>query len=557
MFDSFTNAISRLFANDSVGEGMAILALAVTIGLLIGAIRIRGVRLGVSGVLFSALLFGQIGLTIEPKVLGFLRDFALVLFMYAIGLQVGPGFLSSLRAEGLRLNVLAIAVLILGAMMAAIPGVSSRAAAGVFSGAFTTTPGVAAAQEAIRRTGAPNANATVAHLGLAYTITYPFGVVGPLFLIPMLRRFFGVKLADEKLALIAADEKRRPPIEQLDIEITEPLHTGVTLKNLHKIREHGIILSRLLRNNCVSVPTADTIVQLGDIYRAVGPRERLTELATAVGRITTVNFDGVPGDVRRTDLIVTRSHVLRRPLHELNLSRRTGVTISRVHRAGVDLVPTASLRLAFADRVSVIGPEAGVKMVEAELGNCSETVNRSQLVPIFLGIVLGVIVGSIPLKFPGTHTALRIGLAGGPLLAAIALSQIGNIGPIVWYMPTAANQLFRDFGLTVFLACVGFQAGDHFFQNADSMAAINILISGAAITMIPVAIIAVFARRVLRMNFITLSGWIAGAMTSSTALMFADEMAESDAPTIAYAAVAPIATLVPIICAQVLAIKAL
>jgi putative transport protein len=277
-------------------------------------------------------------------------------------------------------------------------------------------------------------------------------------------------------------------------------------------------------------------------------------LVSALGRPSKVDLGTVTGDVRRMELVVTRTQVLRRPLRELHLQHRTGVTIARVNRAGINLVPTASLRLAFADQVTVVGPEAGLKMIEAELGNCPESLNRPRLVPIFLGIVLGVLVGSIPLKFPGLHTTLRIGLAGGPLLAAIALSQFGNIGSIVWYMPVSANQLFRDFGLAVFLACVGLQSGDHFFQHAAQGAGLVLLLWGAAITLLPVFIIACFARLILRMNFITITGWIAGAMTSSPALLFAGEMAGSDTPAIAYAAVAPLATLIPIICAQVLAI---
>jgi putative transport protein len=558
MFSSAANWISRLLVGDSVGAGMGILALAVAIGLLLGSIRIRGIRLGVSGVLFSALLFGQLGLTVDEHVLGFLRDFALVLFMYSIGLQVGPAFLSSLRAEGLRLNILAVVVIVIGAVMSVITpvAVTKGTAAGVFCGSFTTTAGLAAAQEAIRRAVGAKMLGAVAHIGLGYSITYPFGIVGPLLLIPLLRRILKVNLSEEKVALIREEERRRPPIEQLDFEVTQEEYTGHSIRDFPIVR-HGIVFSRLYRENIVSVPTADTVVQMGDIFRAVGPRERITELVSRVGRKTEVDLTGAQGDVQRMIMLVTRSHVLRRPLHELDLVRRTGVTLGRINRAGVDLIPTGSLRLHFGDRVTAIGPAEGLKLVEAELGNCAETLNRSQLVPIFLGIVLGVLVGSIPFQVPGIDATLRIGLAGGPLLAAIALSQLGNIGSIVWYMPSSANQLFRDFGLAVFLACVGFQAGDHFIQNAASWEALWMLIRGAAVTVIPVFLVAIFARKVLRMNFITLTGLVAGAMTSSTALMFADEMVGSDAPSIAYAAVAPLATLVPILCAQLLAIKVL
>jgi putative transport protein len=552
------NWISKWIADDSVAAGLATLALAVTIGLFLGAIRVRGIKLGISGVLFSSLLFGQLGFSVDPKVLGFLRDFTLILFMYTIGLQVGPGFVSSLRAEGLRLNVLAVAVLVLGALMTAAVGgmLKHDAAPGLYTGAFTTTPGLAAAQEALRHgpTGGAGDNLAAGRAGLAYTITYPFGVIGPVLIIPLLRRMFKVRIEDEKKALAAAEEKRRPPIEPVDFEVTNPAYAGTVLRNIPLLRGSSIIFTRMMRNGVLSVPSADTVIKLNDVLRAVGSRELTSQIVSAMGKVSAADLSLAPGDVRRMELVVTRTQVLRRPLRELDLIRRTGVTIALVNRAGIDLVPNASLRLVFADRITAVGPETGLKMVETELGNSPETLNRPKLAPIFLGIVLGIIVGSIPLAIPGLHTTLRIGLAGGPLLAAIALSQLGNIGTIVWYMPVTANQYFRDFGLAVFLACVGLQAGDHFIEKAASGRSIALLLCGAGVTMLPVFAVGCFARIFLRMNFLTLSGWVAGAMTSSSALIFAEEMAQSDAPAIAYAAVAPLATLVPIICAQMLVI---
>jgi putative transport protein len=554
-------SLLKSFPSDSIPVGLAILSLAVVIGLAIGAIRIRGVRLGVAGVLFAALAFGQIGLSVDAKVLQFLRDFALILFMYTIGLQVGPGFVASLRAEGLRLNILAMATLILGAIMSwAIGYALPRATApGVYAGAFTTTPGLAAAQEALRR--GPNSSGPSEDLavraGLAYSITYPFGVVGPVLVIVLLRKVFGVKIEDERQSLAAEEEKRRPPIEVVDFEVTEAAHAGHSLRDHPLLREHNIVLSRMLRDNLMSVPTADTRVAVGDIYRAVGKRTHVQRVIEAMGRRSEKNLGEIAGDIKRVEMVVTRPQVLRRPLRELDLIRRTGVTIARVTRAGVNLVPTASLRLVFADRVIAVGPEAGLKMLESELGNSVETLNRPQLIPIFLGIVLGVLVGSIPFTIPGLSMTLRIGLAGGPLLAAIGLSQLGNIGSVVWYMPAAANQLFRDFGLAVFLACVGLAAGANFIERATTSSGLALLFAGAAVTLLPVFVVGCFCRLFLRMNFITLSGWVAGAMTNSPSLLFADEIAKNESPAITYAAIAPLATLVPIVCSQVLAIVAL
>jgi putative transport protein len=288
MFQTATNWISKLLEGDSVAEGLAILALAVTIGLFLGAIRIRRMKLGIPGVLFSALLFGQIGLTIDPKVLQFLRDFALILFMYAIGLQVGPGFISSLRTEGLRLNLLSVAVLVLGAAMTAmVGGTLGRATApGLYTGAFTTTAGLAAAQETFRDEHAPviKNESAATRTGVAYSITYPFGVIGPVLVIVLLRRVFRVRLEDERIALAAAEDKRRPPIEVVDFEVTEPAQAGKRLRDHPLFRNNGIVLSRLLRGEVMSVPNGETEVMLGDVYRAVGSRVHVEALVAAMGR---------------------------------------------------------------------------------------------------------------------------------------------------------------------------------------------------------------------------------------------------------------------------------
>lgn len=552
--------LSEWIPKGSAGAGLITLSMAVVLGLGLGAIRVRGIRLGVSGVLFSSLLFGQLGLSVDPRVLEFLRDFALIIFVYAIGLQVGPGFVTSLRSEGLRLNVLSILVIILGAVMTAgifhAVKLPRSAASGLYAGAFTTTPGLAAGQESLRHTlsASPDkVEAAVDSASLAYTVAYPLGILGPILVIAMLRKMFGVQMQRERDDLAAAEQTKRPPITSLDLEVTQPEHAGKMLKEHPLSRSLGITFSRLLRDKAVTVPTGDTVVQIGDVYRAVGTRGNLEELLQAMGRPSTADMGDVDGDIRRMALVVTRTEVLRRPLRELDLIRRAGITLSRVNRAGIELVPKASLRLQFGDRVTAIGSQAGLQMLEAELGNSPETLNRPQLIPIFLGTVLGVLIGSIPLALPGLSLKLRIGLAGGPMIAAILLSQLGNLGSVIWYMPTAANQLFRDFGLAVFLACVGMQSGNNFLGRL-SHGGLQFILWGFLVTTLPVLLVGIFARLVLKLNFITLSGWVAGAMTSSPALLFADDLAGSDAPALAYAAVAPLGMLAPILCSQLLVV---
>jgi putative transport protein len=549
--------VARPLDDLSVPRGLATLSLAVVLGLALGAIRVRGIRLGVSGVLFSALLFGQIGLTVDARVLGFLRDFALIIFIYSVGLQVGPSFLASLRAEGLRLNLLSIAAIVLGAVFTGVVvtlfHLSHELSSGLYSGAYTTTPGLAAGQEALKHALA-SPDRAVAAAGLAYTVTYPLGVLGPSLAIVVLRRLFRVRIEEEAAQLKAARQGSRPQLQTIEFEVTEPAHAGKALREHPLIKSHDVIFSRLWRDKAATVPSGDTEVRVGDIYRVFGPHHHVTKVVAEMGRPAQFDFDRATGDIRRQEILVTRTRVLRRTLRELDLPRRAGVTITRITRAGVDLLADASLRLQFGDLVTFVGPAAGLKVVERELGNCPETLNRPQLVPIFLGVVLGVFVGTIPLRVPGLGTTLRLGLAGGPMLVALILSQLGNIGSVVWYMPVAANQLFRDFGLAVFLACVGLQAGDQFVERVRQGGAVALVVFGLAISILPVLVVGAFARWRWKMNFVTLSGWVAGAMTSSPALLFASDMTHSEEPAIAYAAVAPLGMLTPIICAQLLVV---
>jgi putative transport protein len=549
--------LEPLWPVGSVASGLATLSMAVVLGLAIGGIRVRGIKLGIAGVMFSSLLFGQLGLTPGPDILSFLRDFALILFVYAIGLQVGPGFVDSLKAEGLRLNMLSIAVLVVGAGMTAavVKGIHVERAitSGLYAGAFTTTPGLAAAQEVLRHGPSADADAAAKRAGLAYAVTYPFGIVGPVLTIALLRRLFHVKLDDEKQAHIAASQARRPPGGFLDLEVTNADLHGKTLRELNLGRGRNVIVSRLLRGGTMTVPTADTRLQVGDVIRAIGNMSVIEEIAPLIGKRSTVDLATVAGALCRTEIYVTRTAVLRRTVRELDLINRHGVALPRLVRSGIELVPNGAMTLHFGDVVTAVGPSKALKVVEEELGNSPDALNHAQLIPIFLGMGLGVVVGSVPIPVPGIQGGIQLGLAAGPMLVAIALSRLGSIGSVVWHMPASANQLFRDFGLAVFLACVGLQQGDHFTQKLFTGGGLSLLVWGAVITMLPVLVVGIAARRIFKMNFLTLSGWVAGAMTSSPALMYASDITGSDAPALAYAGVAPLAMIVPILCCQALA----
>ncbi len=524
-----------------------------------GNVRFKGVRLGVAAVLFAALLFGQMGFSIDAQVIQYFRDFAMVLFIYTIGLQMGPGFLASLRAEGLQLNLLAVGVIVLGALMAAaivkFAGLPRELGSGLFTGGFATTPALAAGQDALRQIAAVHKISplpAVANMNLAYSVAYPFGLTGPILLVIFFRFIFRVDLKKEHQALMASEEIHRPPLGVMDIEVITPELAGVKLSDRRIPRRRGIVFTRLLRGSVQTLPTAATELQIGDVLRATGPKPALDELVMAMGRQSQINLAKVTGGLERASILVTHGHILGKTLAELDLPNRFGVTLARVTRADADLPATAGLKLHFGDNATAIGPVDGLKSVETELGNSTDALNRTQLIPLFLGMWLGVIVGSIPLPIPGLHTPIRIGLAGGPMIVAIILSRLGNIGSVVWYMPPAANQILRDFGMAVFLACVGFQSGDHFLQKLIYGGGLPMIAWGASITLIPMFLFGLYARLALRMNFITLSGLISGAMTSSPTLLFANEATESGAPAVAYAAVYPLSMLVPVFCSQFL-----
>jgi putative transport protein len=559
--------IEQIFPYGSVPAGLATLSIAVAIGIALGNVRVKGVRLGIAAVLFVALLFAEFGLSIQPEVLEYFRDFALVLFVYTLGLQMGPGFFASIRAEGLRLNFLAVTVVLLGAVTTALivyfAKLPREIAAGLFTGGFATTPALAAGQEALHGffNAHPGANSSatlaatthaMAATNLAYSVAYPFGLTGPILLVILFRVIFRVKIKDEVQALADAEQISRPPQSVVDIEVTSPQMTGVALRDQRCHQSRGVLFTRLLRGQTQSVPTASTVIQMGDIFRAVGPQSALDELVKLLGKVSAINLAEVNTHVDRADLLVTQGKVLGKHLRELDLINRHGVTIARIQRSGVDLPARAGTTLHFGDTVTVVGPDAGIKAMETELGNSTDAVNQTQLIPIFLGIWLGVIVGSVPILIPGLHTPVRIGLAGGPMLVAIALSRLGNIGSVVWYMPPAANQILRDFGMAVFLACVGFQSGDHFFEKLIYGGGLPLVGWGAVITIVPMLLVGLFARIVFKMNFVTLTGLISGAMTSSPTLLFSNETTASTAPAVAYAAVYPLAMLVPVFCAQLL-----
>ncbi len=548
------NGVIQLFAQESVARTVVLLAIAGAAGTAFGKIRILGVSLGVAGVLFAGLLLGQLGLKVDAHVLEFVREFGLILFVYTLGLQIGPGFFASLRARGLVLNAFAAAIVLLGAGVAALligtGWVSLPAGSGLLSGATTNTPSLAAAQQALAQVGAVEGAAAIQ--GLAYAVAYPFGIIGIILTMVLVRRVFRVDVRAEVAAAENAQAPRTPKPATRNLEVRNANLVGRALGKVPGLEGSGVVVSRFSRAGQVEVARPETELQLGDILHAVGPEEGLDALRVVVGADAGVDLKLLPGPVTNRRLIVTRSEIFGRALGEIRIFAQHEVVITRITRGGIEFSPTPGFRLQFGDVLMAVGEEPQITQVAAAVGNSNQALNSPQPIPFFLGIALGVILGSIPLALPGLPAAVKLGLAGGPLVAAILLSRLANLGPLVWHMPTNANHMLREVGITLFLASVGLKSGEKFVEVLLGGEGLRWLAFGAAITLLPLLLVGFVARAWRKLNYAELCGLLAGSMTDPPALAFAQQTTGSDAPAVSYATVYPLVMLLRVFSAQLL-----
>jgi putative transport protein len=546
--------LTQLLTEESVARTVILLGVAGAAGSALGKIRVGGVSLGVAGVLFAGLFLGYLKLAVDPHVLEFVREFGLILFVYTLGLQIGPGFFGSLRARGLMLNGFATAIVLLGAALATavILGgwVGLPAGVGLLSGATTNTPSLAAAQQALKQVGVDDGVAAVQ--GLAYAIAYPFGIIGIILTMVIVRRVFRVDVKAEVAAAEAAHGPARPKPATRNFEVRNPNLVGRPLGKVPGLAGSGVIVSRCSRGGVVEVARPETLLRLGDILHAVGPEEGLDELRVVVGADAGVDLKALPGSITNRRLIVTRSDVFGRELGEIEAFAEHGVVVTRVTRGGFEFTATPGFRLQFGDVLMAVGEEPQIDAVAAVVGNSNQALNSPQPIPFFLGIALGVIVGSIPFAVPGLPAAVKLGLAGGPLVVAILLSRVANTGPLVWYLPTNANHMLREVGITLFLAAVGLKSGGKFMEVLMGGDGLRWLLLGALITAGPLLVVGLLARAWKKLNYAELCGLLAGSMTDPPALAFAQQTTGSDAPAVAYATVYPLVMLLRVFTAQLI-----
>lgn len=540
---------------------VSMLALVAVLGLWIGNWKVYGVGLGIGGVLFGGIIVGHFAQTYElvlnGDMLHFIQEFGLILFVYTIGIQVGPGFFSSLRVSGLRLNCFAILMVVVGGLVTAIIhklfAVPLPIILGVFSGAVTNTPALGAAQQILTDLGSPPQ--LVSQMGMGYAMAYPFGICGILLVMWLIRLFFKINVDREAKEFDSSHGQNRELLQTMNVAVRNPNLHGLSMQDVPLLNSDEVVCSRLKRGDLLMVPLSGTVIELGDYLHLVGQREALEKVRLVVGEEVDVTLSTASTVLQTARVVVTNEAVLGKKIRDLNLKQKYDVAITRLNRAGIELVASNNASLQFGDILNLVGRPESIEAVSAVVGNAQQKLQQVQMLPVFIGVGLGVLLGSIPLFIPGFPAALRLGLAGGPLVVALILGRIGSIGKLYWFMPPSANLALRELGIVLFLSVVGLKSGGDFINtlvNGDGLAWIGY---GAMITGIPLLTVGILARMLAKMNYLTPCGMLAGSMTDPPALAFANGLhPTSGAAALSYATVYPLAMFLRIMSPQILAV---
>lgn len=540
---------------------VSMLALVAVVGLWIGNIKIRGVGFGIGGVLFGGIIVGhfvsEAGVSLNGDMLHFIQEFGLILFVYTIGIQVGPGFFSSLRVSGLRLNLFALLIVVIGALVTALVhkifDVPLPVVLGVFSGAVTNTPALGAGQQILTDLGTPSE--LVDKMGMSYAMAYPFGICGILLTMWLIRMAFRINVDQEAQRFDNSSGQNHAQLQTMNICVANPNLNGLPIQEVPVLNSDTIICSRLKRGELLMVPAPGTVIQTGDLLHLVGQEKDLHSALLVIGQQVDTSLSTRGTDLRVERVVVTNEKVLGKKIRDLHLKQKYDVVISRLNRAGIELVASSNASLQFGDILNLVGRPESIEAVAAEVGNAQQKLQQVQMLPVFIGIGLGVLLGSIPLFIPGFPVALRLGLAGGPLIMAIILGRIGSIGKLYWFMPPSANLALRELGIVLFLAVVGLKSGGDFVSTLLHGDGVSWIGYGILITGIPLLVTALLARLLAKMNYLTLCGMLAGSMTDPPALAFANGLhATSGAAALSYATVYPMVMFLRIITPQLLAV---
>lgn len=551
--------INLFTTTDSVAHIVLLYAVVIAIGVYLGKIKVGGISIGVTFVLFAGIAAGHIGFTAPANILSFLQEFGLILFVFMIGLQVGPGFFESFRKGGITLNLLSTVMVLLnvGVMFACYyiffdtsDPKNLPMMVGTLYGAVTNTPGLGAANETLYSIFSKG---EVPQIASGYACAYPLGVLGIIGATIAIKYIFGIKLDKEEEELTKEEEENdsvKPHF--MDIEVTNSYLEGKTLAQVHNFLNRDFVCSRILHEGHVSIPNGSTVFHIGDKLFVVCAENDAESIIAFIGPVINIDWKKQDEPMVSKRILVTRSAINGKTLGQMHFSSAYGVNVTRVTRQGMDLFASPSLSLQVGDRIMVVGPEDAVNRVAAVMGNSIKRLDAPNIATIFVGIFIGILFGSIPIALPGIPVPIKLGIAGGPLIIAILIGRYGYKVHLVTYTTTSANMMLREIGLMMFLASVGIKAGDGFLETVIQGDGLKYVYTGFFITIIPIFIIGIIARKKYKFNYFTIMGMIAGTYTDPPALAYANSICSKEAPAVGYSTVYPLSMFLRIFTAQII-----
>lgn len=543
----------------SVAHIVLLYAIVIAVGVYLGKIKIGGISIGVTFVLFAGIAAGHIGFTAPTNILSFLQEFGLILFVFMIGLQVGPGFLESFRKGGITLNLLSTVMVVLNVIVMfacyyiffdTSDPKNLPMMVGTLYGAVTNTPGLGAANETLYSIFDKG---EVPQIASGYACAYPLGVLGIIGATIAIKYIFGIKLEKEEEEL-AKEEEDNDDVKPhfMDLEVTNLYLEGKTLAQVHNFLNRDFVCSRILHDGHVSIPNGSTIFHIGDKLFVVCAENDAEAIIAFIGPTINVDWKKQDEPMVSKRILVTRSSINGKTLGQMHFSSAYGVNVTRVTRQGMDLFAIPSLSLQVGDRIMVVGPEDAVNRVAAVMGNSIKRLDAPNIATIFVGVFIGILFGSIPVAIPGIPVPIKLGIAGGPLIIAILIGRYGYKVHLVTYTTTSANMMLREIGLMLFLASVGIKAGDGFLETVIQGDGVKYVYTGFLITIIPILIIGIIARKKYKFNYFTIMGMIAGTYTDPPALAYANSICSKEAPSIGYSTVYPLSMFLRIFTAQII-----
>lgn len=551
--------INLFTTTDSVAHIVVLYAIVIAVGVLLGKIKVGGISLGVTFVLFAGIAAGHIGFTASPNVLSFLQEFGLILFVFMIGLQVGPGFFESFKRGGITLNTLSTTIILLNILVMfacyyiffdTSNNMNLPMMVGTLYGAVTNTPGLGAANEAL---ASVFGSGEVPQIANGYACAYPLGVLGIIGATIAIRYFCKIKLDNEETAL-DEEENENGAVKPhfLNLEVTNSYLEGKTIRQVHEFLNRDFVCSRLLHDGHVTIPTGNTLFHIGDRLFIVCAENDAEAIIAFIGPKVEVDWKKQDEPMVSKRIVVTRPSINGKTLGQMHFSSGFGVNVTRITRHGMDLFASSNLSLQVGDRIMVVGPEGAVNRVASVMGNSVKRLNAPNIATIFIGILVGIIFGSIPIACPGIPVPIKLGLAGGPLIIAILIGRFGHKVHLVTYTTTSANMMLREIGLVLFLASVGIKAGAGFMETIVQGDGLKYVYTGFLITIIPILIVGTIARIKYKFNYFTIMGMVAGTYTDPPALAYANSVCTKDAPAVGYSTVYPLSMFLRIFTAQII-----